>query len=360
MAKLSREQYREQMAAKVAAAQEVLAAEVAGLVSGEDWRRYLDFAARLHAYSPNNVMLIHAQHAQAFEEGRVPTPDPTYVAGYRTWQALGRQVERGQHGYTVLAPLRATRREAHDPKGNVRVLGRRDTPAADETVTAAPVLRGFTVEHVFDVSQTAGNPLPEAPAPKLLEGEAPPGLGQAVLDMIEARGWKVSTVPDATWLGGANGRTYFGGRFIDIRADMDDAAMVKTLIHEAAHVLLHAHGLDGFTLPRGLQEVEAESVAYVVAAVHGMPTDGYSFPYVAGWAGDQPAEAIRRTQARVADAAGQIIAVSPAAHETGGKVPGAELAVETARQQRLAAQGVTANSAGLDPEPAGMGGPEVA
>jgi hypothetical protein len=38
MAKLTREQYRERAAAKVAAAQEVLAAEVASLVTGDDWR----------------------------------------------------------------------------------------------------------------------------------------------------------------------------------------------------------------------------------------------------------------------------------------------------------------------------------
>ena len=33
-----------------------------------------------------------------------------------------------------------------------------------------------------------------------------------------------------------------------------------------------------------MKEVEAESVAFVVAAAHGMPTDEYTFPYVAGWA----------------------------------------------------------------------------
>ncbi len=35
----TREQYRERVAAKVAAAQEVLAAEVASLVTGDDWRK---------------------------------------------------------------------------------------------------------------------------------------------------------------------------------------------------------------------------------------------------------------------------------------------------------------------------------
>src|ERR1700722_10066670 len=114
MAKLTREQYRERAAAKVAAAQEVLAAEVASLVTGEDWRKFLDFQAMLHDYSANNVMLIFAQHSRAYEEGRVPELAPTYIAGFETWRALGRSVERGQDGYAALAPMRSTGRQVRD------------------------------------------------------------------------------------------------------------------------------------------------------------------------------------------------------------------------------------------------------
>jgi hypothetical protein len=38
MARMTREEYRERGAEKVAAAQEVLAAEIASLVTGDDWR----------------------------------------------------------------------------------------------------------------------------------------------------------------------------------------------------------------------------------------------------------------------------------------------------------------------------------
>src|SRR5690348_5812670 len=98
-----------------------------------------------------------------------------------------------------------------------------------------------------------------------------------------------------------------------VRADMDDAAQVKTLIHEAAHVLLHEDP-PGRCLPKALREVEAESVAFVVSAVHGMTTDDYSFPYVASWAGEDARAAVAHTQARVAGAAKTIIAISPAEH----------------------------------------------
>ena len=330
---MDRLEYEARVAERVAAAQEVLQAEVSSLVTGEDWVRFLEVQSRLHAYSPNNIMLICAQHAQAHAEGRVPVAEPSCIAGFRTWQALGRNVERGQHGYVVLAPLRRTRRLATDQAGNTRLLARGDTPSSGEVESRSSVLRGFGVEHVFDVSQTQGAPLPEQPHPRLLEGEAPADLGRAVMEMIEARGYTVSTVPDAGQLGGANGRTHYDARTVVIRADMDDAAMVKTLIHEAAHVLLH-EAPPGRYLPRHVKEVEAESVAYVVASVHGMTTDGYSFPYVAGWAGERGAQAVTDTQARVAHAAKAIITVSPAEHTLGGKPPGADRAAEMIRSAR--------------------------
>jgi len=343
MEKLTREQYRERAAAKVAAAQEVLATEVASLVTGEDWRKFLDFQAMLHDYSANNVMLIFAQHARAYEEGRVPEPTPTYIAGFETWRALGRTVERGQHGYADLAPMRATRRLARDAEGNVRALRRGGKPSVGETETRTPVIRGFTVATVFDASQTSGKSLPDPPRPRLLAGEAPRGLGAAVKELIESKGFAVDTVADASHLQGANGQTNWASRGVLIRADMDDAAMVKTLIHEAAHVLLHQDPPARY-LPRALKEVEAESVAYVVASVHGMPTDEYSFPYVAGWAGGDTDKAIRGTQARVNAAAQAIIVASPAEHTGGARPPGTDLAM--AQVRRLEGEAATAH---LDP-----------
>ena len=54
--RLSKQEWTERTAAKVAQAQETLADEVAALQSGDDWQRYLAIQARLHTYSPNNVM----------------------------------------------------------------------------------------------------------------------------------------------------------------------------------------------------------------------------------------------------------------------------------------------------------------
>lgn len=329
-----RSEHQEAVATKVASALAVLEREVSALRSGEDWQRYLAFSAKLHAYSPNNVMLIAAQHAHAYGEGKVSTPVPSYVAGYRSWQALGRQVEKGQKGYVVLAPLRYKRREAVAPDGRARRLRRDEQPAQQETERSSQVLGGFTIEHVFAVEQTTGAQLPPPQTPVLLSGEAPRGLGAAVLALIEARGYEVDSVPSAVELAGANGVTIWEQRLIRVRSDMDDAAMTKTLIHEAAHVLLH-EGPAGSRISRAQKEVEAESVAFVVAAAHGMASDGYSFPYVAAWAGADPHKAVAASQARISHAASAILAASPAVHGGGGRVPGAHVALEAAR----AAQG---------------------
>ena len=62
-----------------------LEAGVAAIQTSEDFKRYLRTAATFHAYSPNNVVLILAQKSEA-----------TRVAGYKTWQGLGRQVKKGE------------------------------------------------------------------------------------------------------------------------------------------------------------------------------------------------------------------------------------------------------------------------
>jgi hypothetical protein len=287
---------------------------------------------------PNNVMLVYGQHAKAFSEGTVAVPDPGYVAGFNTWKALGRSVDKGQRGYAVLAPVRRTERIAVSESSEARLLGQGEIPELGEIEQVRQSIRGFKIEHVFSEYQTSGHPLPAPPRPRLQEGEAPRGLGQAVMDLIEARGYSVDTVPDDAHLQGANGMIVWGSKQVLVRADIDDAAMVKTLIHEAAHALLHETA-PGMYLPRPRKEVEAESVAFVVADAHGMPTDDYSFPYVAAWASSgrssDPSREIAATQARVAEASKTILAASPAKHFDGGRVPGVEAAVEASRARHV-------------------------
>lgn len=321
----------EDVQARAAARQEKLDAAhtrlldaVGALTSGADWRRALAFAARFRSRSFNNTLLIYVQHAEAFAQGRVPDPVPTYVAGFGQWKALGRHVLKGQAGYVILAPVTA-RYASHAPAaGDWRRLAPREKPEPGETVRSRII--GVRPAHVWDVSQTEGRPIPEPPTPQLLAGDAPEGLWDGMAAQVAAQGFTLQQVPDAAAIGGANGLTDYRANTVSVRADMDDAAQVKTLAHELGHVLLHGPNNQDARLHEGIAEVEAESVALMVGVVHGLDTSGYTVPYVTSWAasvpGKEPSDVVAATAERVRATAVTILNQLDTAQIADGEPPG--------------------------------------
>lgn len=270
---------------RLSEAHDHLVAAVEALTNGEQWQRLLAVASRFHTYSVNNVLLICRQ-----------CPEATRVAGYRTWQSLGRQVRRGERGIAILAPCTYARPDD-------------DTTSADEQDEEkredggrARVLRGFKVVHVFDVAQTDGEPLPEAPA-SVLTGEAPTGLTDRLAALIRAQGYTVTFGPLPPAFAGANGLTDHDRRAVTVRDDLPGAQQAKTTAHELAHVLMHGTRPRP---PRPVVEVEAESVAFLVCASAGLPSDAYSFGYVATWARGDTA-LVRATAERAIRCAREVI-----------------------------------------------------
>ena len=226
------------------------------------WQEWLKFSSQFHRYSFGNSLLIMLQDPQA-----------THVAGYQAFKAMGRQVRRGETGIKVLAPI--TRREPR--------LNDAGQPVRDDEGRAVhqTYVVGTKPVTVFDIRQTDGPPLPN---PKigdalLLTGQAPTGLWDRLQDLLCERGFEVRRGGD---LGGPNGYTDFGQRLVMVRDDVDDAQAVKTLAHEAGHVLLHQE--QGSRDCHGIVEVEAESIAYMVTSAHGLDSSQYTFNYVASWA----------------------------------------------------------------------------
>lgn len=274
-----------------------LAERVGSLDSLEAWRAWLRFANSFHRYSFNNTVLIWSQK-----------PEATMVAGYRAWQAKGRQVRRGEQSIKVFGPV-TTREPKLDDHG-------RPVRGADGKPVQEVRIVGVKPVSVFDVSQTDGDPLPEPPQATLLTGQAPPGLWDALQAFVEAQGYTVSRGD----CGDANGVTMFDSRQVRVRADIDAAAAVKTLAHEAGHVLLHAPDQRQPFACRGVIEVEAESVGFMVTAAHGLDASQYTFNYVAGWAhqaatpnGPSVEEIVKATGQRVIGATDRILqATQPA------------------------------------------------
>ena len=271
----------EQRRAEVEALQQSIAEQVEQLRQSEQWTRFLAFAQTFHRYSLNNLLLILAQN-----------PEATHVAGYRTWQKLGRQVRKGERG--------------------IRIFGGREVTETieDETTgeeTERRRTRFFPVS-VFDLAQTdpieGAEPIPENPAAAhQLTGDDPAGIAEAVTDWLTGQGW---TIEHDQLGAGLNGYTSHDDKRIVIAADISPAQTAKTTLHEAAHALMHT----GITPTeyhehRGQCEVEAESVAHVVAGILGLDTSAYSVGYVAGWSkGDS--DLIRQSATRVLAAAHRI------------------------------------------------------
>ncbi len=276
---------------KLAALHEQISEGVAALVESEGWRAMLDTAAKFHSYSLGNLVLIALQAPQA-----------TRVAGFRTWQSLGRQVGKGERGIAILAPC------TYRPKTTERTEPAAPTGQEPATTSGGVApdaggkeVRGYRVVHVFALHQTEGAPLPEV-APALLVGQAPAGLWDALEAQVLAHGYTVHRGDT----GRANGWTDPASRTVWVSGDVDDAQAVKTLLHELAHIEAgHVGDLPTYATCRDRCEVEAESVAYVVATAQGMHVSGYSFAYVAGWAGPdlsivrQAADTVTQTARRI-------------------------------------------------------------
>jgi antirestriction protein ArdC len=269
---------------RLEALHEALVEQTKTLTTSEGWMQYLEFVSKFRQYSLNNTLLILCQR-----------PDSTHVASYKRWTELGRQVRKGERSMSIFAPMMRKRED-------------------EKTGEEKRYISGFRAVPVFDVKQTDGDPVPEPVLPALLDGEAPEGLWDALLMIVDASGYHVERGD----CHGANGFTRPSEKLIKVREDVSNAQATKTLAHEIAHMILHCGEEGGHTadamLHRSVAEVEAESVAHIVANVHGLPTESYSLPYIAGWSDGKP-EAVAATADRVLKCAKQILAITEPSDE---------------------------------------------
>jgi hypothetical protein len=238
--------------------------------AGEEMKRWFAFVSRFHKYSFCNRYLILTQ-----------CPDATYVAGYKAWQRMGRQVRRGEKGIAIFVP-RTWRREVEDARsGEIR----------EE--------RGlyFRIGHVFDVSQTEGDPLPEPPQ-WINRGDQGAELAERLAHYARGMGIEVA---EAELPGQSQGESH-GGRVV-LNQDATPLGKAATLAHEVAHELMHGpeHRVPG---RRRLNELEAEACAYVVCQHFGYETQAPN--YLALWRGNR--DDLLACMERVSGAGQQIIA----------------------------------------------------
>lgn len=272
---------RQARAAKVETMQADLAEAVAELTESGQWQRWLDHLASFHSYSFNNTMLILVQ-----------CPHASQVAGFKAWKAKGRQVRKGEKGIRIFGKP-------------FRTVTETDEATCEETRRRVPMPP--PVVTVFDISQTDPIEGIDQPAPPVewLDGDDPADLYTRLSDWNTARGW---TVEREQIPGNVNGYcTIDGTRRIVVDADLTAAHAAKTMIHETAHAIMHTdeHGKALDEPDNATRELEAESVAYVLAGLHDLDTSDYSVGYLASWSRGE-ADKIKATATRVQDAVHQL------------------------------------------------------
>ena len=271
---------------------------VKAVFQSDKYKEYLKFASKFTDYFARNTLLINLQR-----------PDATLVAACGKWKQLGRQVERGQTGIEILAPVAyktnqvlETERPAVDEFGNQ--LYNPDGTEKMETVEKPMTGLAFKKVYVFDVSQTSGKELPD-PVTELT-GDIDSARKEAVFAALK----KVTGI-DIEFKdikGGAKGYYSATNNEIVIKSGMSDAQTLKTAFHEAAHNLLHDPAKDIVTnkSPRNEKEVQAESVAFMVAERFGIDTSEYSFPYIASWSDGKQLEQLKSALQEIQEAAKKI------------------------------------------------------
>ena len=195
---------------------------------------YLRAMAVFREYSWLNQMSIARQR-----------PTATKVAGLRTWNQLGRYVNKGEKGIAILAPVMGKPRRQCE-----------NTDEIDTHVEAnKSVLVGFRKVYVWSEDQTHGQPLAE-----LEKVTGDPGVYlDRMREFVNGQGITIEYNESiAPALGMAFGTT------IRLLPGQNEAEELNTLVHEAAHLALK-HQERHTTTTKTVRETEAEAVAFVVA-----------------------------------------------------------------------------------------------
>ena len=240
----------------------------------ESLLKYLDAMSRFHNYSWNNCMLIALQ-----------MPEATFVAGFRRWLQMGRHVRKGGTGIGIMAPLIYRSRDDS---------GADTSPAVDKSKAAERSIRGFKIVHVFDVSQTDGEELPQFAA---ITGD-PGELLSSMEELIRSTG---IILKDEVLGSGIKGVSRQGE--IAIAEGLPAAERCSILAHELAHEWMHDQD-QRRSLNKTVRETEAEAVAYVVCRSFGLDCSTRSSDYIQMYDGNEGTliaslERIQKTAARM-------------------------------------------------------------
>ena len=240
-------------------------------LDSEQFRSFLDTMSKFHNYSLNNIHLLKMQN-----------PNVSHVASFNKWKTdFERTVKKGSKALKIWVPYQVkTKISANQNELSF-------SPSENEMEEKEVTVTRFKLGSVFDVSQTEGKELPKAINELTGSVKDYEDLYRAAKAVSMDN--QVSISFEEIKREGANG--YYSpdeNRIVISKGLKGQEHILKTIFHEMAHSDLHRgtnaqYGDDQYRK----QELQAESVAYVVANHFGFDTSSYSFGYLAIWAKDK-------------------------------------------------------------------------
>ena len=240
-------------------------------LDSEQFKSFLETMSKFHNYSLNNIHLLKMQN-----------PNVSQVASFNKWKTdFDRTVKKGSKALKIWVPYQVkTKISANQNELSF-------SPSENEMEEKEVTVTRFKLGNVFDVSQTEGKELPKAINELTGDVKDYEDLYRAAKAVSMDNQVPISF--EEIKRESANG--YYSpdeNRIVISKGLKGQEQILKTIFHEMAHADLHRgtnaqYGDDQYRK----QELQAESVAYVVANHFGFDTSSYSFGYLAIWAKDK-------------------------------------------------------------------------
>lgn len=242
-----------------------------------NYKEFLKVMSKFHNYSFQNCLLIYMQN-----------PGATLVKGYKGWQnEFNRNVKKGEKGLKIIRPIIRKNKGLKDEEESVKEY------------------LSYSVTTVFDISQTEGESLPLRPSYEediVGKVENYEKFKQSLIS--------VSPVPvkEEPIKNNCSGYYSHKTKDITIKEGLSQKEYLNVLIHEIAHSILHNKDVLKFNEKnRKKKEVEAESIAFVVASHFGFEGEQSSFHYIASYSSSEEIKEFKESLTTISSTSNKLI-----------------------------------------------------
>ncbi|OTN93635.1 ArdC-like ssDNA-binding domain-containing protein [Enterococcus faecium] len=246
--------------------------------NSEMFKNYLDFIAKCPKYSSHNIQFLLKQK-----------PTIGLVGTFTQWKKQGYHIKKGSKGFKIFMPIIGAKCE-------------NGKPILDENNEKVLEVKGFKLGTVFEDKQLVE--YEELPKPVSYLNQDPSFARELFIALAEISEVKVELKPLEV-----DGYYSSTEKKIFINSKLHGADLLHTFIHEITHAKLHSNTVAQYGEKQySIQELEAESTAYIVANNYGIDTSTYTMGYLNSWGLQMiSSEALMEVMENVQQAARELI-----------------------------------------------------